>query len=31
MDRILLSTNYPNLFGLALHKLMPEKATELFT
>ncbi|CAF3298072.1 unnamed protein product [Rotaria socialis] len=31
MDRILLSTNYPNLLGLALHKLIPEKASELFT
>ncbi|CAF1375581.1 unnamed protein product [Rotaria sordida] len=31
MDRILLSTNYPNLCGLALYNLISERARELFS
>ncbi|CAF4281623.1 unnamed protein product [Rotaria sordida] len=31
MDRILLVTTYPNLYGLALHKLTSERARDLFT
>jgi hypothetical protein len=31
MDRILLSTNYPNLHRLALYYLTTERARELFT
>ena len=31
MDRILLSTNYPNLHRLALYYLTSERARELFT
>jgi hypothetical protein len=31
MDRILLSTSYPNLYGLALYYLTSKRARELFT
>jgi hypothetical protein len=30
MDRILLCTNYPNLYGLGLYGIGPDKARDLF-
>jgi hypothetical protein len=31
MERILLSTNYPNLYGLGLYHILNEAALRLFT
>ncbi|CAF0988982.1 unnamed protein product [Rotaria magnacalcarata] len=31
MERILLATNYPNLYGISLHNIQPKTAINLFT
>lgn len=31
MERVLLATNYPNLYGISLHNIQPKMAIHLFT